>query len=92
MSEPKTQACRKLTRSQNGRNVLGMTKKEAAETIALDVRVWCRRTNRTPDRAIVEERMSELRGGYYAGTLKHRAAWACNWKTTLRLALQDWGK
>lgn len=60
--------------------------------MALDVRVWCRRNGGAPTKDLVEERISELRGPNYAGTLKAHAAQVATVQTTLRAALKEWGK
>jgi hypothetical protein len=68
-----------------------MTKTEAAEIMALDVRVWARETGRPITRLMCEERVSEWRGSgpSYAGTLKAAAAAIANPKTVLRCALKE---
>lgn len=67
-----------------------MTRTEAAETIALDVRVWCRKNGKTPSLDIAEERVSELRGPNYQGNLKGDAANLANPKTVARIAIREW--
>ncbi len=66
-----------------------MTKTEAAEIMALDVRVWARRTGQPVTRLMCEERVSEWRGPNYAGTLKASAAAIANPKTVLRYAMKE---
>ncbi|MDI3330678.1 MAG: hypothetical protein QJR09_08080 [Micrococcus sp.] len=65
------------------------TKTEAAETIALHVRVFCRKHGRTPDLAIAEEIVSEYRGGH-RGPWLQGVALIANPKTVARRARQDW--
>jgi hypothetical protein len=66
-----------------------MTKTEAAEIIALDVRVQARKAGRKIDKAMCEERVSELRGQNYQGNLKGDAANIASPRTVLRIALRD---
>lgn len=66
-----------------------MTRTEAAEIIALDVRVWARKATRAVTLALCEERVSELRGEHYQGNLKGDAANIANPKTVFRMALRD---
>ena len=65
-----------------------MTKRHAAEVMALDVQVWARKHNQPVTLALCEERVSEWRGPNYAGTFKAQAALIANPKTVLRLALK----
>jgi hypothetical protein len=67
-----------------------MTRTEAAEIIALDVRVWCRRNGKTPSLLVAQERVSELRGENYQGNLKGDAANLANPKTVARIAAREW--
>lgn len=62
-----------------------MTKTEAAETIALDVVVFARRNSLEITKTLVEERMSEARGGHLGGFVKQAADLTC-WRSTLRAA------
>lgn len=73
-----------------------MSKTEAAEIIAIDVRVWARKTGLTHasqiTKDLVEARLSELGCGapQYAGSYKEAAALAApSWRTILRLARKD---
>lgn len=66
-----------------------MTKTEAAEILATDVRVWARRTGKPITKDMVEERLSELGCGapQHAGTVKEQAALtAPSWRTILKEA------
>lgn len=66
-----------------------MTKTEAAEILATDVRVWARRTGTAITKDLVEARLSELGCGApcYAGSYKEQAALtAPSWRTILRAA------
>jgi hypothetical protein len=51
-----------------------MTKTEARDIIVTDVRVWARKAGKPATKSLVEERISELGGQGYVGTLKHAAA------------------
>lgn len=66
-----------------------MTKTEAAEIMALDVRVWARKTGKPITRHMCEDRVSEWQAENYAGTRKAAAASIANPKTVLRIALRD---
>jgi hypothetical protein len=61
---------------------------EAAEIIAIDVRVWARRTGQPITLTLCEERVSELRGDHYQQYLKGEAAKYSNPKTVLREAMR----
>lgn len=64
-----------------------MTKAEAAEIIANDVRVWARNAGRSEvTLSLCEERVSELRGETHQGTFKGDAAAVAHPKTVLRAA------
>lgn len=66
-----------------------MSKTQAAEILATDVRVWARKAGVPVTKSLVEERMSELGCGapQYAGTLKEQAALTRpSWRTILRAA------
>ena len=65
-----------------------MTKTEAAEIIANDVRVWARENSQEINISLVSVRVSELMGSAYDGTYKGHAAQLVNQKTALRLALK----
>ena len=65
-----------------------MTKTEAAETIALRLRVNCRKADRTPTIYLAEDLVSEARGGHLGGYLQECAVLASP-KTVLRLAKAD---
>jgi hypothetical protein len=62
-----------------------MNKTEAAEIIALDVRVWVRKNGVALTSWLVQERMSELRHG---DSRKAEAARTANYKTAYRLAVK----
>jgi hypothetical protein len=67
------------------------TKTEAAETVAVEVRVFARRAGRTEvTKTLVEERISELRGYWANGTQNYltECATVANVRTTLRKALE----
>jgi hypothetical protein len=64
-----------------------MTKTEAAEILALDVRVWARQHAAPIDKDLVEARLSESK---HLGGLKATAgAVAPSWRTILRLAREE---
>jgi len=67
-----------------------ITNKEAAEAVALRVRVQWRKHNTTiwPDRNLVEEIVSELRGGH-AGQYLKDCADRVNCNTVLRKVIKD---
>ncbi len=65
-----------------------VTKTEAAEIVANEVLVFARKHGRTPNKELVEARISELRGTA-AGSLLGDAAEIAHWRTTLRFA-QRW--
>lgn len=64
-----------------------MTKTEAAEIIAIDVRVWARRNGTPITKDLVEARLSEARhmGGLYPAANAARPSW----RTILRVATRD---
>lgn len=62
-----------------------MTRTEAAETIALHVVVWSRKTGQPVTKTMVEEILSEYRGGHRGEFLQQTARLA-SVPTTLRLA------
>ena len=64
-----------------------MTKTEAAEILANDVRVRARRTGAAIDKDLVEARLSEARhlGGLYPAA----AATGVSWRTVLRAATRS---
>ena len=66
-----------------------MTRTEAAKTIAIQVRVWARRTSQPITMTRVEEILSELDGPRHRGLRLQTAARLANRKTVLRLALED---
>ena len=66
-----------------------MTKTEAAKTIAIQVRVWARRTSQPITMTMVEEILSEFGGHRGDGLQIQTAANLANRKTVLRLALED---
>lgn len=76
-----------LTRYPGPGNVRDMTKTEAAEILALRVRVEARRMNRTIDKAFVEDIAAEA--AYWTGLLPQAAAARPSWRTILRLATSD---
>lgn len=63
-----------------------MTKTEAAEIMALDVRVWARKAGKPITKELCEDRVSELRGPNYQGNRKGDAANIANPTTVLRVA------
>lgn len=65
-----------------------VTKTEAAEIVANEVLVFARKHGRTPNKELVEARISELRGTA-AGSLLGDAAEIAHWRTTLGIA-QRW--
>lgn len=68
-----------------------MTKTEAAEIMALDVRVWALLNNRREiTQELVEERISEAKHSTGPRTYKTAAATVANWRTTLRIARREW--
>ena len=64
-----------------------LTKTQAADIIADDMRVFARAHNLDLTLSLAEARVSEYRGTAYGDVLKHRAALSANPKTVLRIAL-----
>lgn len=72
--------------------MVDMTKAEAADIIATDVRVFAREHGLTIDKALVEARMSEIAGSAFRNTYKGQAMSASarpSWRTVLRAATKD---
>lgn len=71
-----------------------MSQSEAADIIANATVVWARSHGlmsvRTPNKELVEARISELRATAQLGTYMHTAAVNANWRTTLRLLKERW--
>ena len=65
------------------------TKTEAAKAIAIQVRVFARKANRTPDMMMVEEIISEYQGRTWNGMQLQEWAKMANHKTVLRMAQED---
>lgn len=62
-----------------------MTKTEAAKTMAIDVRVWSRRTGNEATYLMCQERISERSHESYAGSEMHDAARLANPRTVWRM-------